>query len=58
MPTAPCSASTRNPKGLEGRVVRVRGWIERRGNAPYINLSSAGLIEVVDTGGSAGNRAR
>ncbi len=40
----------RDPKGLEGRVVRVRGWIERRGNAPNINLSGAGLIEIIDTG--------
>ena len=47
-----------NPKALEGRIVRVRGWIERRGNAPTINLSSAGLIEVIDAGGSAGGRAR
>jgi micrococcal nuclease len=47
-----------NPKGLEGRMVRVRGWIERRGNTPTINLSSAGLIEVLDTGSSDGGRAR
>jgi endonuclease YncB( thermonuclease family) len=36
-----------DPKGLEGRPVRVRGWIEQRGGAPAINLSDAGLIEVV-----------
>ena len=48
----------RDPKGLEGRVVRVRGWIERRGNAPNINLSSAGLIEIIDTGSGVGGRAR
>jgi micrococcal nuclease len=47
-----------NPKGLEGLRVRVRGWIERRGNAPNINLSSAGLIEFIDTGGGVGGRAR
>ncbi len=28
-----------NPKGLEGRNVRVRGWIEQRGGAPVIDLS-------------------
>ena len=40
-----------NPKALEGRLVRVRGWIEQRGgpaNAPIIELSTAGLIEVLD----------
>ncbi len=36
-----------NPSGLEGRLVRVRGWIEQRGGAPAIDLSEAGLIEVV-----------
>jgi endonuclease YncB( thermonuclease family) len=36
-----------NPKGLEGRPVRVRGWIEQRGGAPAIDLSHAGLFEVV-----------
>ncbi len=46
-----------NPKALEGRMVRVRGWIERRGDAPTIDLSSAGLIEVIDAGGAPG-RAR
>jgi len=35
-----------NPKGLEGRSVRVRGWIEQRGG-PSIDLSSGGLLEVV-----------
>jgi micrococcal nuclease len=33
--------------GLEGRLVRVRGWIEQR-RGPLINLSSAGLIEFLD----------
>jgi hypothetical protein len=37
-----------NPKGLEGRFVRVRGWIERRGRAPIIDLSVAGHIEIMD----------
>jgi len=36
-----------NAKGLEGRRVRVRGWIEQGGGAPIINLSSGGLIEVI-----------
>jgi endonuclease YncB( thermonuclease family) len=36
-----------NPEGLEGRLVRVRGWIEQRGGAPAIDLSDGGLIEVV-----------
>lgn len=38
-----------NPRGLEGRTVRVRGWIAQRGRAPVIDLSSGGLLEV--TGG-------
>jgi len=36
-----------NAKGLEGRRVRVRGWIEQGGSAPIINLSSGGLIEMI-----------
>ena len=36
-----------SPKDLEGHLVRVRGWIEQRGGAPAIDLSDAGLIEVV-----------
>ena len=38
-----------NPKSLEGRIVRVRGWIERRGGAPVIDMSAGGLIEVLET---------
>lgn len=34
-------------RGLENRQVRVRGWIERR-NGPYIELSHASEIEVLD----------
>jgi hypothetical protein len=45
-----------NPKALEGRRVRVRGWIEQRGSAPAIDLSSAGLIEIVPVPSSAENR--
>lgn len=36
-----------DPKALEGRQVRVRGWIEGR-DRPAIHLSSGGLIEVLD----------
>lgn len=37
-----------NPRGLEGKTVRVRGWIEQRGSAPVIDLSAAGYIEILD----------
>ena len=36
-----------DPKALEGKLVRVRGWIEHR-HGPMIDLSAAGLIEVLD----------
>ena len=36
-----------DPKTLQGRLARVRGWIEQR-HGPTIDLSTAGLIEVVD----------
>jgi micrococcal nuclease len=36
-----------DPRGLEGRTVRIRGWIEQRGGAPTIDLSSGGLLEVL-----------
>ena len=36
-----------DPKTLEGKRVRVRGWIEHR-HGPSIDLSAAGLIEVLD----------
>lgn len=35
------------PKALEGRWVRARGWIEVRKDAPMIDLSSSGHIEVM-----------
>jgi endonuclease YncB( thermonuclease family) len=44
-------AAAGNPKALEGRLVRVRGWIELRSgpsSAPTIELSTAGLIELLD----------
>jgi micrococcal nuclease len=40
-----------DPKVLGGRLVRIRGWLEQRtgsANGPAIELSTAGLIEVVD----------
>jgi micrococcal nuclease len=37
-----------HPKSLEGRTVRVRGWIEQRGRAPVIDLSVAGIIEILE----------
>ena len=41
--TAPCSAAMpATPRRLEGRIVRVRGWIERRRDRPAIDLSAAG----------------
>ncbi|HEX5957260.1 MAG TPA: thermonuclease family protein [Hyphomicrobiaceae bacterium] len=44
-----------DPRGLEGRRVRVRGWIEQWRGAPMIDLSTAGALEVIsEDGGSAG----
>ncbi len=44
-----------DPRGLEGRRVRVRGWIERWHSAPVINLSTAGALEVIsEHGGNLG----
>lgn len=45
------AAFASKPTALEGRIVRVRGWIEQRGSAPAIDLSSAGLIEILGPGG-------
>lgn len=39
-----------DPSELTGRRVRVRGWIEQR-RAPAIDLSAAGLLEVLDEPG-------
>jgi endonuclease YncB( thermonuclease family) len=36
-----------NPRALEGRRVRVRGWIGERGGAPVIDLSVAGAVEIL-----------
>ena len=44
-------ADAGNPKTLEGKRVRVRGWIEQRtgtANGPTIELSTGGLLEVVE----------
>jgi endonuclease YncB( thermonuclease family) len=38
-----------NPRGLEGRSVRVRGWIEQRRGAPVMDMSVGGLIELLET---------
>jgi micrococcal nuclease len=37
------------PAALESRLVRVRGWVEEK-PAPSIDLSSAGLFEIIDDG--------
>jgi endonuclease YncB( thermonuclease family) len=38
---------------LEGRAVRVRGWLERR-NGPFIEIASVGDVEVLDEPAAAG----
>ena len=38
-----------SPRGLEGRSVRVRGWIEQRRGAPVMDMSVGGLIELLET---------
>jgi micrococcal nuclease len=43
-----------NAKGLEGSLVRVRGWIAQRGGEPSIDLSAAGDLEVIAEGDAAG----
>lgn len=37
-----------SPKTLEGKLVRVRGWIEERNGAPAVDLSAAGSLETLD----------
>jgi endonuclease YncB( thermonuclease family) len=37
------------PKTIEGRKVRVRGWVDRRGSAPVIDLSVGGAIEILES---------
>jgi endonuclease YncB( thermonuclease family) len=37
-----------DPRRLEGRSVRVRGWIDERRGSPVIDMSGGGLIEVLD----------
>ena len=47
-----------DPKALEGKLARVRGWIEQR-HGPTIDLSAAGLIEVLEAPvAGAGRRPR
>ena len=43
-------AHASDPKALEGKRVRVRGWIERRRHGPIIDLSTAGLLETLEGG--------
>jgi hypothetical protein len=40
-------------KGLKGKLVRVRGYIERR-NGPFVALASADVIEELPEGSAAG----
>jgi micrococcal nuclease len=49
-------SSAGNPSGLEGRIVRVRGWIEERSGAPVIDISAGGLIEVLEAPAQADAR--
>lgn len=51
-------AYTRNPRALEGRNVRVHGWIDYRRGAPAIDLSVAGAIEVIDEADASPGQAR
>jgi micrococcal nuclease len=46
-----------DPKALEGKLARVRGWIEQR-HGPTIDLSAAGLIEVLDAPAPAAGAGR
>jgi hypothetical protein len=41
------AAAGREPKKLEGRRIRVRGWIEERGG-PWIEASRPEQIEIVE----------
>lgn len=49
-------ADASDAKALEGRLVRVRGWVEQHGHGPTIELSTAGLIEVLDASDAAPDR--
>jgi micrococcal nuclease len=51
-------AHATDPKALEGRRVRVRGWIEQRRGAPVIDLSSGGLLEIMGGGDTRPGQAR
>jgi endonuclease YncB( thermonuclease family) len=48
--------ATATPETLEGKLVRVRGWIEERNGAPVLDLSAAGLLEVLETPAMPGPR--
>jgi hypothetical protein len=48
-------AHASDPRALEGKLVRIRGWIERRRaggvsrvSGPVIDLSAGGMVEVLD----------
>lgn len=43
---APLETAGLAPKSLENRRLRVRGWVERRGGGPRIELFQAGQIEL------------
>jgi len=51
-------AYERNPKGLEGSTVRVRGWIGERGGMPVIDLSVGGLLEIASGSDTPPGQAR
>jgi endonuclease YncB( thermonuclease family) len=51
-------AHASNPESLEGRIVRVHGWLERRNGAPAIDLADAGLIEVLERADGEPDRAQ
>jgi len=41
-------AAQRDPTGLVGRQVRVRGWLRNRGGAPVIELGVPEQLEAVE----------
>jgi endonuclease YncB( thermonuclease family) len=51
--TALLGSSAAHPEALQGRHVRVRGWVEG-GARPAMDLSAAGLLEVLDEPAASG----
>jgi hypothetical protein len=43
-----------NFKALDGRRMRIRGWVEKRGG-PHIDVTRAGQIELIGASGMAKN---